>query len=79
MALILGSLARLDGTDILPKLAGIPVQYHYEPHMDAQAAIVKQKLPSAKLVRYDDAGHALFVDDAERFNREVEEMMGQAK
>lgn len=79
MALIMGSLARLDWSEMLSQLAGLPVQYHYEKHLQQQADIVRQKLPSAKVVLYADAGHALFVDDAERFNREVEEMMGQAK
>jgi non-heme chloroperoxidase len=80
MALIMGSLARLDWTDVLPKMANIPVQYHFEPRMQAQAELIKQKLPSAQIVRYGDDGHALFVDDAERFNRVVSELMdGAAK
>lgn len=77
MALIMGSLARLDWTDVLPKLANLPVQYHFEPRMQSQADIIEEKLPSAKLVRYGDDGHALFVDDAKRFNRVVGEMMEQ--
>ena len=80
MALMMGSLARLDWTDVLPKMANIPVQYHFEPRMQAQADLIKQKLPSATIVRYGDDGHALFVDDAEKFDREVSEMMdGMAK
>ena len=77
MALMMGMLARPDWSAILPKLAAIPVQYHFEPYLQNQADIVKEKLPSAKIARYDDAGHALFVDDAERFNGALREMMDQ--
>src|SRR5262249_40586188 len=79
MALMVGTLAHLDWSDVLPKLANLPVEYAYEPYLQAQADVVKAKLPSAKLSKYDGDGHALFVDDAERFNREVGEMMAGAK
>jgi microsomal epoxide hydrolase len=78
MALLLGSMGRLDWSDMLPKLANLPVEYAYEPHLQSQADVVKAKLPSAKLSLYDRDGHALFVDDADRFNREVEEIMREA-
>jgi len=75
MALMLGSLGRLDWTEVLAKLGSVPVQYHFEPQLQEQADILKEKLPSAKLVRYGDDGHALFVDDPTRFNRLVDELM----
>jgi microsomal epoxide hydrolase len=39
-------------------------------HRD-QAEIVKSILANAEAEVFEDAGHALFVDDAERFNRKI--------
>ena len=74
MALMLGSLARLDWTDVLPKLATIPVRYECETYLQSQVDVVKAKLPSAKADVYQ-AGHALFVDEADKFNQMLEEVM----
>jgi len=76
MALMMGSLARLDWTDVLPKLAGVPVRYEYEPQLQSQADVVKAKLPSAKTDVYQ-AGHALFVDEPEKFNQMLETVMAE--
>jgi pimeloyl-ACP methyl ester carboxylesterase len=35
--------------------------------------MLKQKLPSARVEVFEDAGHALFVDDAARFNALIAE------
>lgn len=77
MALMLGSLARLDWTDVLPKLANVPVRYECEAYLQSQVDVVKAKLPSAKIDVYQ-AGHALFVDEAARFNQMLEEMMTES-
>ena len=74
MALMLGSLARLDWTDVLPKLANVPVRYECETYLQSQVDVVKAKLPSAKTDVYQ-AGHALFVDEAAKFNQMLEEVM----
>ena len=50
----------------------------YEPQLAATAKIVKTKLPSARVENFEDAGHALFVDDAERFNKLVDEFVTAA-
>lgn len=78
MALMLASLGNLDGTPALAKLADTPTVYAYESQLQNQADVVKAKLPNAKLDRYDDAGHALFVDDADRFNKMIVDLMEAA-
>jgi non-heme chloroperoxidase len=77
MALMFGSLGRLDWTDVLPKMANIPVRYEHEPQLQSQADAVKAKLPSAKTDVYQ-AGHALFVDNADQFNQMLEEVMKES-
>lgn len=63
--------------DLTPILAKVdkPVLYVNEPQLAAQAQIVKTKMPSARVETFEDAGHALFVDDAERFNRLLDEFI----
>lgn len=79
MAMMMGSLGRLDWSDALAKMDKVPVQYHFEPYLKSQADLIKQKFPFVQLIPYDDAGHALFVDDADRFNHELEELMQTSK
>lgn len=75
MALMMAQLGALDMSPTLALLSHTPTIYAYEPQLQGQADLIKQKRPSAKLERFDDAGHALFVDDAERFNKMIIEMM----
>jgi len=66
--------------DLSPVLAKLdkPVLFVYEPQLGATAQIVKTKIPSALVENFEDAGHALFVDDAERFNKLVDEFVTAA-
>lgn len=66
--------------DLTPALEKIdkPVLYVNEPQLAAQAQMVKAKLPSARVVTFEDSGHALFVDDAERFNRLLDEFISSS-
>jgi len=66
--------------DLSPTLAKLdkPVLFVYEPQLAATAQIVKTKLPSARIENFEDAGHALFIDDAERFNKLLEEFVSTA-
>ena len=51
-----------------------PVLFVYEPGLQQTADFLKTKLgDKVRLEKFEDAGHALFVDDAERFNRVVDE------
>ncbi|HET8996621.1 MAG TPA: alpha/beta hydrolase [Acetobacteraceae bacterium] len=45
-----------------------PVLYVVRPIWFAQADNLKRKRPNTEIARFRDAGHALFVDDAGRFN-----------
>jgi len=74
-ALMVGSVGKLDWTGALAKLGSAPLLYVCTPRLKPQADMVRQKLPSARVEIFEDAGHALFVDDAERFNKLVEEFV----
>ena len=45
-----------------------PVLYAVRPGLAGQAANLQSNHPAAESVIFADAGHALFVDDAPRFN-----------
>ena len=47
-----------------------PVLYIYEPQLESQAKLIQSKLPSAR-VEVFKAGHAMFVDDPDHFNKVV--------
>ncbi len=48
--------------------AGVPILYCVRPHLAGQAANLARKDAAAECVLFSNAGHALFVDDAARFN-----------
>lgn len=52
-----------------------PIYYAITPSMKAQGDRLRTTLPAAKLELFEDAGHALFVDDADRFNKSVDEFI----
>lgn len=61
-----GAFARLDR----------PVLFVYEPALQPSADYLKARLGDRlKLERFDDDGHALFVDDPARFNRVVSQFV----
>jgi non-heme chloroperoxidase len=62
-----------DVTPILAKLDK-PVLYIYEPQLESQAKLIQSKLPSARAEVFK-AGHAMFVDDPEHFNKVVAEFI----
>ncbi len=45
-----------------------PVLYVFSTTPADQAEAVKQKIPSSRVVKFDGAGHALFVEQPDRFN-----------
>jgi len=64
--------------DFSPAIAKVnrPVLYVYEAHTQSTADLIKAKLgDNARVEKFDDAGHALFVDDAARFNQLVEQFV----
>lgn len=55
--------------------AQVPVLYAIRPRFEAQGAALQAHLQSARVSIYADAGHALFVDEAHRFNADVEQFV----
>ncbi len=54
-----------------------PLLFAYTSQTQPTADLLKAKLGErVRLERFDDAGHALFVDDADKFNRILEEFIG---
>ena len=55
---------------------GVPLMFAYQPGSQQTADLLKAKLGAkVRLERFEGAGHALFVDDAEKFNRVLEEFV----
>ncbi|MBL8151917.1 MAG: alpha/beta hydrolase [Blastocatellia bacterium] len=52
-----------------------PLLALYTPFLKDDAGSVKQKVPSAKVELFDGAGHALFVDEADKFNKLLEQFI----
>jgi len=53
-----------------------PVLFVYQPDSQASAEFLKAKLADkVRLEKFEGDGHALFVDDPEKFNRVVEEFV----
>jgi microsomal epoxide hydrolase len=46
-----------------------------EPGRLRQAEIVKQEIPAARIEVFNDSGHAIFMDEPERFNAAVEDFL----
>jgi non-heme chloroperoxidase len=67
-ALMLGMLAKTDWTPAMAKVGTTPLLYVHQSALSDQAERIKKTLPSAQFEEFKDAGHALFVDDAEQFN-----------
>jgi non-heme chloroperoxidase len=67
-------LERGDFTGILAKVDR-PVLYICERQLEFEGQLVRSKLPSARVEVFPNAGHALFVDDPEHFNRVVGEFV----
>src|SRR5207302_9045866 len=59
--------------DFVPALAKIdkPILYICEEHLESQGQLLKSAVPSARVEVMKGTSHALFVDDAERFNKLV--------
>lgn len=72
IAASVGSIARADWRPAISKLDR-PVLITCQAATRSMAAdLIKSIIPSARLELFEDAGHALFVDDAERFNSVLE-------
>lgn len=54
-----------------------PILYAVRPTFRTQAALLAQRHPSAEVDIYETAGHALFVDEAARFNAATDRFLRQ--
>jgi microsomal epoxide hydrolase len=54
-----------------------PVYYAVTPRLRGQADLVAQKHPQPMVEVFEAAGHALFVDEAARFNASLEEFLAR--
>jgi non-heme chloroperoxidase len=53
-----------------------PMLFIYQPNMQASADLLNSKLGNkVRLERFDGDGHALFVDDPEKFDWVLEEFL----
>jgi microsomal epoxide hydrolase len=52
-----------------------PLLYAVRPRFAAQADNLARKRPGTETAVFADAGHALFVDDAARFNRLMDDFL----
>jgi microsomal epoxide hydrolase len=69
------SIARADWRPAIRKLDR-PVLIVCETALKSGAAdLIKSMVPSARVELFDDAGHALFVDDADRFNSVLDDFL----
>jgi non-heme chloroperoxidase len=55
--------------------AKVPLLYAIRPRWVAQAENLMRNRPDTEMEVFTDAGHALFIDDAERFNSVTEEFL----
>jgi non-heme chloroperoxidase len=80
VVLIYNMLAIKDFSSGLARLAetktGRPVLFMYQPETQTSADYLKLKLgDKVRLERFEGDGHALFVDDPEKFNRVLEDFL----
>jgi microsomal epoxide hydrolase len=73
-ALIAGFLARPDWSSAMSKVDK-PVLVTVTAQNHASADLIKKHIPNAQTEVFEDAGHALFVDDASRFNATLEKFV----
>jgi non-heme chloroperoxidase len=67
-------LSRGDFTPTLAKMDK-PVLYMCEPRLESQGTLLQASLPKARVEVFKNAGHAMFVDDAEHFNKVLAEFV----
>ncbi|HEY5039354.1 MAG TPA: alpha/beta hydrolase, partial [bacterium] len=62
----------------LPTIRQIPLLYAITPKYTTQAAYLQQVDPQARVEIFKDSGHALFVDEPDRFNELIRDFLRQA-
>jgi len=74
-AILLALNAYASGRDWRPMLSKVdkPVLYVISTTSKDQAEALKEKVPSARVEIFENAGHALFIDESDRFNSLIAE------
>ena len=69
----------ISGLDLRPALDKLdkPVLFVATPNTKAQAEMLQQRKPAARVEMFTNAGHALFVDEPDRFNALLSEFASQ--
>jgi len=78
VALLIGGFST-DNRPALAKFARTTMLVVTKGPFDAVYLDMQKRIPGARLEQFDDAGHALFVDDAERFNALLDQFLGTLK
>jgi non-heme chloroperoxidase len=78
MALFVGSLST-DNRPALAKFARPTLLVITKSPVDPVYFDMQKRIPGARLEQFDDAGHALFVDDADRFNALLDQFLRTLK
>jgi non-heme chloroperoxidase len=68
-------VSRGDFTPILAKIDK-PVLYVCEPQLESQGKLLREALPQSRVEVFANAGHALFVDEPEHFNKLLADFAG---
>jgi microsomal epoxide hydrolase len=71
---IFNIVSKGDFTPILAKLDK-PVLYVCEPQLASQGELLQKSIPKARVEVFQNAGHALFVDEPEHFNKVLAEFV----
>jgi len=58
----------LTDTSPLLRRCAVPIMYMHTPAMESQASVIREVVPNARVVRFDEGGHMLFHDRSDRFN-----------
>ncbi|MGH8284162.1 MAG: alpha/beta fold hydrolase, partial [Steroidobacteraceae bacterium] len=76
LALLVGGA----GMDFRPALERIdkPVLYAITPQFKEDGELLKSKVPGAQVEIFERSAHALFMDEADRFNRALERFVRTA-
>jgi microsomal epoxide hydrolase len=57
--------------------SNVPVLYAITPHLEYQGVALQNDYPKAQIRVYANAGHALFFDESDRFNEDVQHFVAQ--
>ncbi len=81
VVLVYNLAARESWTPVLTKIANAktPVLGVFTPAQKSTVELLRTNLPGAQLLTFDEAGHALFVDEAEKFNRALDVFLSSLK